>query len=143
MPVGAGNSIQPDGPDRGQPTYFYTRFNRLLFSVKVPADFGKRELVWTLTVRGRTERAIGWLKAEWEIDESAGATGMPTRRPEKERGPDDLGHFAVEGDAAWAAAADGARHGRRLAARAERVSAERRRIRRRSVFRKGAPQPPP
>jgi hypothetical protein len=78
VPVGAGNSIQPDGPDRGQPTYFYTRFNRMLFSVKVPADFGKRELVWTLTVHARTERAVGWLKSEWEIDSSAGATGMPT-----------------------------------------------------------------
>ena len=78
VPVGAGNSLQPEGPDRGQPTYFYPRFNRMLFSVKVPADFGKRELVWTLSVHGRTERAIGWLKAEWEIDAGAGATGMPT-----------------------------------------------------------------
>src|SRR5438876_2930774 len=78
VPIGAVNSIQPDGPDRGQPTYFFPRFNRLLFSVRVPADFGKRELVWTLTVHGKTERAIGWLKTEWEIDESAGAAGTPT-----------------------------------------------------------------
>jgi hypothetical protein len=87
VPVGAGNSIQPDGPDRGQPTYFYSRFNRLLFSVKVPADFGKRELVWMLTVHGRTERAVGWLKAEWEIDASAGATGMPTGEQRKNVAP--------------------------------------------------------
>jgi hypothetical protein len=87
VPVGAGNSIQPEGPDRGQPTYFYARFNRLQFSVKVPADFGKRELVWTLTVHGRTERAVGWLKAEWEIDSSAGGTGMPTGEQKKNVAP--------------------------------------------------------
>lgn len=78
VPVGAGNSIEPAGPDRGQPSYFYPRFNRLLFSVSVPADFGNRELVWTLTVHGRTERAIGWLKTEWEIDALAGAAGLPS-----------------------------------------------------------------
>jgi hypothetical protein len=87
VPVGAGNSIQPDGPDRGQPTYFYSRFNRLQFSVRVPSDFGKRELVWTLTVRGRTERAVGWLQAEWEIDAAAGATGMPTGEQKKNTAP--------------------------------------------------------
>ena len=87
VPVGAGNSIQPDGPDRGQPTYFYARFNRLQFSVKVPADFGKRELIWTLAVHGRTERAVGWLKAEWEIDSSAGGTGMPTGEQKKNVAP--------------------------------------------------------
>jgi hypothetical protein len=87
VPVGIGNSVQPEGPDRGQPTYFYPRFNRMLFSVKVPADFGKRELTWTLTVQGRTERAIGWLKAEWEIDAGAGATGMPTGEQRKNVAP--------------------------------------------------------
>jgi hypothetical protein len=87
VPVGTANSVQPDGPDHGQPTYFYPRFNRMLFSVKVPADFGKRELVWTLTVHGRTERAIGWVKAEWEIDASVGATGMPTGAAKKNVAP--------------------------------------------------------
>jgi hypothetical protein len=87
VPVGVDNAIQPDGPDRNQPTYFYPRFNRLQFSVKVPADFGKRELVWTLTVRGKTERAIGWLKAEWEIDQAAGATGLPSGQARKNEPP--------------------------------------------------------
>lgn len=73
VPIGPANTIEPDGPDRGQPTYFYTRFNRRIFSVKVPSDFGtKREIVWSLTVRGKTERAIGWLQPEWEIEGSAG-----------------------------------------------------------------------
>ena len=69
VPIGPENMVEPAGPDRGQPTYFYTRFNRMAFSVTVPRDFGlKREVVWTVTVRGRTEQAVGWLQAEWEID---------------------------------------------------------------------------
>jgi hypothetical protein len=34
----------------------------------VPADFGKKELIWSLTVQGVTEKAVGWLQPEWEID---------------------------------------------------------------------------
>lgn len=73
IPVGSGNSIEPGGPDRGQPTYFYPRVSRNMFSVTVPKDWGKKELVWTLTVNGKTERAIGWLQPEWEIDLAGGA----------------------------------------------------------------------
>ena len=36
---------------------------------------------------GRTEQAVGWLKAEWEIDASAGATGMPTGEQRKNVAP--------------------------------------------------------
>jgi hypothetical protein len=67
VPVGAENRVEPGGPDRGQPTYFYPRFNRQLFSVSVPSDFGKKELIWTLVVHGQTERAVGWLRPDWEI----------------------------------------------------------------------------
>jgi hypothetical protein len=67
VPVGPDNRIEPAGPDRGQPTYFYTRFNRQLFSVTVPADWGKKELIWTLVTHGQTERAVGWLRPDWEI----------------------------------------------------------------------------
>ena len=72
IPVGPDNNIEPGGPDQGQPTFFYTRNNRQIFSVTVPADFGDQELVWTLTVRGRTEQAVGWLQPEWEIDPTFG-----------------------------------------------------------------------
>ena len=34
----------------------------------MPKDFGKGELIWTVTSRGKTERAVGWLQPEWEID---------------------------------------------------------------------------
>ena len=67
VPVGVGNRLEPGGPDRGQPTYFYTRFNRQLFYVVVPGDWGKKELIWTLVANGQTERAVGWLRPDWEI----------------------------------------------------------------------------
>ena len=51
IPIGPNNTIQPGGPDRGQPTFFYTRTRRNLFTVNVPKDWGRtRELVWLLTV---------------------------------------------------------------------------------------------
>ncbi len=74
VPVGPDNQIEPGGPDWGQPTYFYNRTHRNLFTVNVPADWGRtQELVWTVTVNGKTERAVGWLQPEWEIDPVGGA----------------------------------------------------------------------
>jgi hypothetical protein len=55
--------------DEGQPTHFYPRRNPFLFTVDVPADFGDKELVWTL--QGRTNytgRAYGTLKPDYRID---------------------------------------------------------------------------
>ena len=68
IPVGPENKIEPGAADRGQPTFFYTRTHRLGFAVNVPADFGKKELTWTLVVHGKTEKAVAWLQPEWEID---------------------------------------------------------------------------
>jgi hypothetical protein len=68
IPIGPDNFIEPGGPDRGQPSFFFTRVNRQIFAVTVPADFGDQEVVWEIRVAGTTERAVGWLQAEWEID---------------------------------------------------------------------------
>ena len=82
-PVGPENRIEPGGPDRGQPTYFYTRFNRQLFSVAVPNDFGpKQQIVWTLVVHGQTERAVGWLRPDWEI--ASPETGLGSGRADED-----------------------------------------------------------
>src|SRR5262245_25938574 len=78
IPVGPNNNIQPSGPDRGQPTFFYTRTNRKVFTVSVPADFGKSELVWTLTANGKTRTVYGHLKSDWEITPDGGAAGTRT-----------------------------------------------------------------
>jgi hypothetical protein len=68
IPVGPDNKVEPGAPDQGQPTVFGTRIHRQVFSVTVPKDWGKKELVWSVTVRGETERAVAWLQPEWEID---------------------------------------------------------------------------
>ena len=66
--VGPQNMIEPGGPDQGQPTHFYPRRNPFLFSIRVPADFGTKELIWTLTANGKTEKAYASLKNDYQID---------------------------------------------------------------------------
>lgn len=68
VPVGQNNHIEPDGPDRGQPGYFYPRLNRFVFRINVPKNWGSAPLVWTLTAYGKTEKAFGSLAPAWEID---------------------------------------------------------------------------
>jgi hypothetical protein len=69
LPPGPNNNIEPGGPDQGQPTYFHPRRNQFIFRVRVPQDFGKKELVWTLTSNGKTERAYGTLAPDYFIDD--------------------------------------------------------------------------
>jgi hypothetical protein len=68
VPVGPDNALEPAGPDRGQPTHFYPRRGRFVFRILVPKDFGNKELVWTLTAHGKTEKAYATLKPEYIID---------------------------------------------------------------------------
>jgi hypothetical protein len=68
IPIGPDNSLEPGGVDQGQPTYFLPRRNRFFFRVKVPKDFGDKELVWTLTIRGKTEKAYATLKPDYVIN---------------------------------------------------------------------------
>jgi hypothetical protein len=81
LPVGPDNNIEPGGPDQGQPTHFYPRRNRFLVRIRVPKDFGNKEVVWTLTSHGKTERAYATLKPDYFIDDivimnNSGAGGM-------------------------------------------------------------------
>jgi len=48
IPVGPNNRIEPGGPDQGQPTCFLPRRQWGVFTITVPAGFGKNRLVWTL-----------------------------------------------------------------------------------------------
>jgi hypothetical protein len=68
VPVGLANNIEPGGPDQGQPTHFYPRRNMFLFTIRVPKDFGTKELIWTLTTHGRTEKAYASLKSDYQVD---------------------------------------------------------------------------
>jgi len=68
IPTGPANAIEPGGPDQGQPTHFYPRRNPFLFTVRVPKDFGSKELIWTLASSGKTEHAYASLKTDYQID---------------------------------------------------------------------------
>jgi hypothetical protein len=68
VPVGAGNSFEPGTADQGQPTHFFPRRQQFMFKVRVPADWGKKDLVWTLTFRGHTEKAFATLAPFSELD---------------------------------------------------------------------------
>ena len=70
IPVGAANRFEPGDPDQGQPTHFYPRRSRFLFKIRVPADFGDQELVWTLTRNGETEKAYGSLLIDYFLDDT-------------------------------------------------------------------------
>ena len=87
VPVGPDNTFDPSGPDVGQPTRFYPRRNRFVFRVPVPKDFGDKEMVWTLTTRGKTEKAYASMKTDYFIDDvvkasETGALGAGSSSPE-------------------------------------------------------------
>jgi hypothetical protein len=68
VPVGVDNSFSPGSEDRGQPTHFLPRRNRFVFKVRVPEDWGDKELVWTLTSAGKTEKAYASLRLDYIVD---------------------------------------------------------------------------
>lgn len=69
VPVGPENYISPGAPDQGQPTHFLPRRNRFVFRVPVPPGFGEDdELIWTLTTKGKTERAYATLRYDYFMD---------------------------------------------------------------------------
>jgi hypothetical protein len=69
VPIGPDNTIAPGAADQGQPTHFLPKRNRFLVRIRVPKDFGAKEVVWTLTTKGKTERAYATLKPDYFIDD--------------------------------------------------------------------------
>ncbi len=69
VPIGPDNNLSPGPAEQGQPTYFMPRRNHFIFRIAVPADFGSREVVWTLRTLGREEKAYGTLKPDYVIDD--------------------------------------------------------------------------
>jgi hypothetical protein len=87
VPVGPENTLDPGGPDQGQPTHFLPRRNRFVFKVRVPKDWGEKELIWTLTTKGKTEKAYATLRTDSKVDDvvkasETGALGAGTSSPE-------------------------------------------------------------
>src|SRR5438552_5389366 len=69
IPAGPDNKVEPNGPEAGQPTYFLPRRQRWVYRLRVPADFGNKEVTWTITANGRIETAYGNLLAAQEIND--------------------------------------------------------------------------
>jgi hypothetical protein len=87
VPVGENNFFAPGDADRGQPTHFLPRRNRFNFEVTVPADWGDRELVWTLNVNGVARKAYATLNPDYLVDNmviasETGSLGAGTSSPE-------------------------------------------------------------
>ena len=76
VPLGADNKFEPGAADRGQPTHFDTRRHKDVFRVVVPKDFGEaNKLVWSVTVRGKSESIAGTLNRVWQIDRNRTTRG--------------------------------------------------------------------
>lgn len=100
VPVGPNNSIEPGGPDRGQPTHFAPRRHWGVFAVKVPADFGEERVAWTLVVRGQKVSIPGSLKQGWQIDALEGEAGSGNTPPVlkfEQAGPEGRGPGGITG----------------------------------------------
>jgi hypothetical protein len=69
IPAGPNNSITPDGPDRGQPTYFMARRQPRILRVRVPKDWGDKAITWSITANGITEKVVSKLLPAEEINE--------------------------------------------------------------------------
>ena len=96
VPAGPDNNIEPGGPDQGQPTHFLPRRNRFIFTVRVPKDFGQKEMIWTLTTHGKTVKAYASLKTDYVLENidlmsERGTLGAGTSSPEiRANKPPDL-----------------------------------------------------
>ena len=81
IPIGPNNLIAPGDANQGQPTHFEPKRHWGVFAVKVPADFGSKEIVWTLRVRGQTFAIPGNLHPNWQIDALEGEAGSGNTPP--------------------------------------------------------------
>jgi hypothetical protein len=89
IPVGPNNYFDPQPADRLQPTHFYLRRQQFMFTVVVPADWGNKDLVWTLTSNGKTEKAYATLRPIYELSDAVitenrvGGMGRNSGEPNK------------------------------------------------------------
>ncbi len=92
IPVGPNNKIEPGPADQGQPAHFYRRRQQFVFKVRVPKDWGDKDLVWALTSAGHTEKAYAALKPFQELgnlvyQENRGGPGEMTYPEEPNQAP--------------------------------------------------------
>lgn len=87
VPIGAENTVAPGAVDQGQPTSFQPNRNWGVFAVRVPADFGKQEVTWTIRFRGETFSIPGSLHPDWQIDALHGEASADNTPPTLTFGP--------------------------------------------------------
>ena len=100
VPIGAANRVEPGPPNQGQPTEFQPGRHWGVFAVKVPADFGSKELTWTIAIRGATYAIPGYLRANWQIDALEGEAGSGNTPPAlafDADGPEGRGPLGITG----------------------------------------------
>ena len=68
VPIGPNNSIEPGGPDFGQPTHFELGRNYGVFSVTVPKDFGNKRLTYTINVNNQPQTITLGLPAGYMVE---------------------------------------------------------------------------
>jgi hypothetical protein len=68
IPIGPDNKIEPGGPDYGQPTQFLPRRNWGVFAIKLPADFGDKQLTWTITANGKPASIPLGLTKDYQLE---------------------------------------------------------------------------
>jgi len=81
VPIGAANHVEPGPTNQGQPTEFQPGRHWGVFAVKVPADFGSKEVTWTIAFRGATYMIPGNLRPNWQIDALDGEAGSGNTPP--------------------------------------------------------------
>lgn len=68
IPVGPENSIEPGGPDFGQPTHFLAGRQYGMFAITVPKDWGNKKLTWTIVANGHKNTVSFWTNPPYWID---------------------------------------------------------------------------
>ena len=98
VPAGPSNFVSPGAQNQGQPTTFQPDRHWGVFGIKVPANFGQKEVVWTLTFRGQTYAIPGMLHPNWQIDALEGEAGSGNTPPVlrfAESGPEGSGPLGI------------------------------------------------
>jgi hypothetical protein len=101
VPIGAANRVEPGPPNQGQPTEFHPGRHWGVFAVRVPADFGSKEVTWTIVFRGATYSIPGYLRANWQIDALEGEAGSGNTPPALKfdaNGPEGQGPLGITSD---------------------------------------------
>jgi hypothetical protein len=101
VPIGPSNFVSPGDRNQGQPSEFQPDRQWGVFGIRVPANFGDKEVVWTLSVRGATYAIPGSLRPNWQIDALEGEAGSGNTPPGlrfSADGPEGRGPFGVTSD---------------------------------------------